>query len=161
MILGKLKFSDTWFSSLSKHQMLMSSEHQYKWFSCSQETLDKHLVHYLPNIFVYCKNTRKLRFIFQHSVGNIRNKKHQIFSYFSVLAFSQNNFLEIKLLSIAYYYQSRVNISIMFLQKIIKFFNLKQKQSLRGNMMVSVSVTYTVTEYFWFLSNPATSAVHT
>ena len=34
------------------------------------------------------------------------------FAYFSVLVFTLDNFLEIKLLAIAYNYQSRINISM-------------------------------------------------
>ena len=40
---------------------------------------------------------------FPHSVPNIQDRKCQIFAYFSVLVFTLDNFLAIKLLSIAYY----------------------------------------------------------
>ena len=56
MTLGKFKFSDISLSIYLKHQLSMLSEHQLKWFSRSQKTLGKHLVHYRPNIFLYCKN---------------------------------------------------------------------------------------------------------
>ena len=98
MILGKLKFSDISFSTYSKHQMLMLSEHQLKRYSRSQETLGKYLVHSCPNIFPYRKNAAVFS---PHSVRNIRNKKCQSFSCFSVLVFTPDNFLEIKLLFIA------------------------------------------------------------
>ena len=66
-----------------------------------------------------------MRFISPHSVRNIRNKKFQIFAYFSVLLFTLDNFLEIKLLSIAYNYQSRINISMYVSTESNKFLQLK------------------------------------
>ena len=62
----------------------------------------KHLVHYHPNIFAYCENEGFVLY-FPHSVPNIQDRKCQIFAYFSVLVFTVDNFLAIKLLSIAYY----------------------------------------------------------
>ena len=56
MTLGKLKFSDISFSSNSKYQTLLLSEHQLKWISRSQETWGKYLLHYCREIFGYCKN---------------------------------------------------------------------------------------------------------
>ena len=82
--------------------MVMSSEHQLKLFSRTKETLGKHLLHYRPNIFAYCENAGVCA-LFPHSVRNIRNRKCQIFTYFTVLVFALDNFLEIKLLCVAYY----------------------------------------------------------
>ena len=68
-----------------------------------------------------------MRFISPHSVRNIRNKKCQIFAYFSVLVFTPDNFLEIKLLSIAYNYQSRINISMYVSTESNKVLQLKNR----------------------------------
>ena len=122
MTLGKLRFSDISFSTYSKHQMIM---YQLKWLSRSQETLGKYLVHYCLNIFAYCEKCRGLRIVSPLSGHNIRNKNCQVFVHFSVLVFTLDHFLEIKLLSISYNYQSRINISMYAsTENNIKFFNL-------------------------------------
>ena len=76
-------------------------------------------------------------------------RKCQFFAYFSVLLLATVNFLEIKLLFILHCYQSRFNIyQCMFLQRIVKSFNIKQKQPSRGNIIFFVPITSSVAEYF-------------
>lgn len=82
-------------------------------------------------------------------VCNIGNKNVNFIVYFHVLMFAPCNFLEIKLLSVVYYCQSRINI-LMYIssEKKIKVFNLKQKQALRGKITFSVSIICRLAEYF-------------
>ena len=85
IILGKLKFSDISFSTYSKHQMLMLSEHQLKRYSRSQETLGKYLVHSCPNIFAYRKNAAVCGF-FPHILFVISGTKNvKVFPVFLCL----------------------------------------------------------------------------
>ena len=161
MTLGKLKFSDVSFSTYSKHPMIMLSEYQLKWFSRSQETLGKYLVHYRPNIFVYCKNAG-VCVLFPHILFVISGTKSASFLPIFLCLYS----LWIIFLRLNYYLLHIITkvesiYQCMFLQKIIKFFNLKQKQASRGNIMFSVPITWNVTKYFCPIRHSETSATHT
>ena len=83
----------------------MLSEHQLKWFSRSQEISGKHLVHYRSNFFVYCKNAG-IWALFPHLLFIISGTESAKFLPIFLCLYS----ICIKLLSIAYYFQSRINI---------------------------------------------------
>ena len=89
-----------------------------------------------------------------HSVRNIRNRKCQIFIYFAVLVFALDNFLETCMFVSVYV--STENNSVF---KTIT--NLKLKQPSRDNIMFSVPITCSVTEYFCPIRHSATSTTHT
>ena len=125
MTLGKLKFSDISFSTNSKHQMLMLSGHQLKWFSLSQETIGKYLVHYRPNIFAYCKTAAACA-LFPHILFVISGTKNVKFLHIFLCLYSHwIIFLRLN------YYLLHITTKVesiyqcMFLQKVTRFFNLK------------------------------------
>ena len=89
-----------------------------------------------------------------HSVRSIRNRKCQIFIYFAVLVFALDNFLETCMF--VSMYVSTENNSVF---KTIT--NLKLKQPSRDNIMFSVPITCSVTEYFCPIRHSATSTTHT
>ena len=116
MILGKLKFSDISFSTYSKHQMLMLTEHQLKRYSRSQETLGKYLVHSCPNIFAYRKNAAVCGF-FPHILFVISGTKNvKVFPVFLCLYSHRTIFLRLNYY-LLHNYQSRINTSVCFYRK--------------------------------------------
>ena len=66
----------------------------------------------IVRISLYTVKIQEFALCLPHSVRNIWNKKLQVFVYFSVLVFTLDSFVEIKLLSTEYNYQSRINISM-------------------------------------------------
>ena len=128
--------------------MLLLSEHQLKCISRSQETWGKYLVHYYRKIFGYCKNAR-ICTLFPHILLVISGTKSDRFlPIFLRLCSHWIIFWRLN------YYLLHITTTVesiyqcMFLQKIISFFNLKQKQASRGNIKFSVPVTFSVTKYF-------------
>ena len=118
MTLDKLNFSDISFSTnVREHQ-----EHIR-----SQETSGKHLVYYLPNIFVYCYNAGVCA-LFPYILFVISGTENV--KYLSIFLCSYSLWIVLWRLN---YYLSYITTKVesihpcMFLQKIIKFFNLKQK----------------------------------
>ena len=140
-MLTERSFSDISFLTYQKHQTFILSENQFKWFSRSQKTLGKLLVHYFPNIFVYCYNAGVCA-LFSHILFVKSGPECAI----SLPIFLRLYLLWILSLRLNYYlsYITTKAESIYqctFLQKIIKFFNLKQQQSSRGNIMFTVPKT--------------------
>ena len=130
MTLGKLKFSDISFSTNSKHQMLFAygflwKAKSCKWFSLSQETIGKYLVHYRPNIFAYCKTAAACA-LFPHILFVISGTKNVKFLHIFLCLYSHwIIFLRLN------YYLLHITTKVesiyqcMFLQKVTRFFNLK------------------------------------
>ena len=133
----KLKFSDISFSTNSKHQMLMLSEHQLKWVFRSQETIKKYLVHYRPNIFAYNKIAAACA-LFPHILFVISGTKNFKFLHI-FLCFYSHWIIFLRLNYYLLHITTKVEsiYQCMFLQKVTSFFNLKQKQVSRDNMQIA------------------------
>ena len=135
-MLTERSFSDISFLTYQKHQTFILSENQFKWFSRSQKTLGKLLVY-----IVYCYNAGVCA-LFSHILFVKSGPECAI----SLPIFLRLYLLWILSLRLNYYlsYITTKAESIYqwtFLQKIIKFFNLKQQQSSRGNIMLTVPKT--------------------
>ena len=107
---------------------MILNEHRLQRWNRSQETSSKHSVNYDLNIFLYIAIMERFLLCFPIFVCNIRNKKFQV--YFHVLMFAPDNCFEIKLLSVVYYYQSRINILMYVSSEKNRGFQFKTEATL-------------------------------
>ena len=105
----------------------------------------------IVRISLYTVKIQGFALCLPHSVRNIWNKKLQVFAYFSVLVFALDSFVEIKLLSTEYNYQSRINISMYASTEDNIALQLTTKAGIQGQYHVLCSNNIQL--YKIFLSN--------